>query len=120
MTIEQSDIDCPDCSATLEVIYVTELKQVVSAWACPDCGFVASRKHGFKTSVPLPEEKEYLVRVERPLSDDDVEDPLGDVASEFRARASAEIDGDELWVLIDPDDNSIIDVVGDENVPGQG
>ncbi len=110
MTIELSDESCPDCSEQLQVIYVTELKQVVSGWACPDCGYLASEKHGFEDRVPKPESQEYVLRKESSLSDDDVRTPLGDVVDEFNARASAEMDDDEVWLLIDPDDESLVDI----------
>jgi predicted RNA-binding Zn-ribbon protein involved in translation (DUF1610 family) len=115
MTIEESDTACPDCGSNLQVIYVTELRQVVSGWACPDCGFLASEKHGFADSVPKPEHREYVIRREKPLTSDDVRDPLGDLEDEFRARASAQMDPDERWLLVDPADGSVVDsVVGDE------
>ncbi|MFC7133762.1 MULTISPECIES: DUF5795 family protein [Salinibaculum] len=116
MTIEVSDRPCPDCGEHLQVIYVTELKQVVSGWACPDCGFLASEKHGFEDRVPTPESREYVVRTERPLSSEDVRDPLGDVVDEFRARASAEMADDEVWLLIDPEDETLVDAQVGENV----
>jgi hypothetical protein len=114
MTIEQSDTPCPDCEHPLQVIYVTELKQVVSGWACPDCGYLASEKTGLEGSVPKPEKREYILRVERPLSDDDVRDPLATVEDEFRARARAEMGDDEVWLLIDPSEERVVDArVGD-------
>jgi rubredoxin len=110
MTIELSDRACPECGSRLQVIYVTELEQVVSGWACPDCGFLRSEKQGFEDSVPTPEHKEYVLRVEKPLTSDDVRDPLGDVEGEFRARASAAMGEDEVWLLIDPDRETLVDI----------
>jgi len=113
MTIESSDIDCPDCGTGLQVIYVTELKQSVSGWACPNCGYVASKRDQFEDSVDVSE-KELLMRVEKPLSRRDVRDSLSDIESEFRARA-ANMDDDELWLLIDPETEEVVDaVVGDD------
>lgn len=58
-----------------------------------------------------------MLRVERPLTSDDVRDPLGNVEDEFRALASAEIADDEVWTLIDPEDDSVVDVhSGDDAV----
>ncbi len=113
MTIESSDIGCPDCGTGLQVIYVTELKQSVSGWACPNCGYVASKRDNFEDSVDVSE-KELLMRVEKPLSRRDVRESLQDIESEFRARA-ANMDEDELWLLIDPETEEVVDaVVGEE------
>ncbi len=115
MTIEQSDRPCPDCDHSLQVIYVTELQQVVSGWACPECGYLDSEKNGVEDSVDKPESREYLLRIEKPLSDDDVRDPLAAVEDEFRARVRAEIADDEVWLLIDPDEDRVVDVrLGDD------
>ncbi|MFT4922537.1 MAG: DNA-directed RNA polymerase subunit RPC12/RpoP [Haloarculaceae archaeon] len=115
MTIETSDVACPDCESQLEVIYVTEREQVVSGWACPDCGFLASKTNRFEDSVPKPEREEYLLRIERSLTSEDVREPLGTVEDEFRALASAEMADDEVWELIDPEDGSVVDVrTGDD------
>ena len=115
MTIETSDVACPDCESILQVIYVTELKQVVSGWACPDCGFIASEREGYYDSVPVSEPQEYLLRIEKPLSSEEVRDPLGAVEDEFRARAASEMADDEVWLLLDPADGSLVDVLaGDE------
>lgn len=115
MTIETSDRPCPDCETDLQVIYISERKQVVSGWACPDCGYCESEKHRFRARVPKPESREYLLRIEKPLTSADVREPLGDVESEFRARASAEIADDEVWLLIDPEAGELVDVAaGDE------
>lgn len=114
MTIEQTERPCSDCEEPLQVIYVTELKQVVSGWACPACGYLASETGGFEGSVPKPEKEEYILRIEKPLSSEDVRDPLADVGDEFRARASAEMGDDEVWLLIDPENGELVDVqVGD-------
>jgi len=110
MTIQQSDLPCPDCGERLQVIYVTELEQVVSGWACPDCGYLASETEGFEARVPTPEDREYVLRREKPLSREDVRSTLVDVTDEFRARASAEMDDDEVWLLIDPEDGTLVDV----------
>lgn len=112
MTIEQSDVACPDCGTNLQVIYVTELKQSVSGWACPNCGYIASKREGYEDSVEVSE-KEYLMRVEKPLSSSNIRESATSVEEEFRARA-ANMDEDELWLLIDPDTEEIVDaVVGD-------
>lgn len=111
MTIEMSELTCPDCGGQVQVVYVTELKQIVSGWACTDCGFVASKRDRFQTSVPLSEPRTLLLRIEKPLSTEDVRDPLGTVEDEFRARASAEMDDDEVWLLIDPEQNELVDLV---------
>lgn len=115
MTIEQSDRPCPDCEHPLQVIYVTELQQVVSGWACPECGYLASEKDGTEDSVAKPERREYVLRVEKRLDDSDVRTPLATVEDEFRARARAEMDDDEVWLLIDPAEETVVDArVGDE------
>ncbi len=115
MTIELSERACPECGSRLQVIYVTELEQVVSGWACPECGFLASEKHGFEDTVPKPDHREYVLRVERPLTSDDVRDPLGDVQDEFRARASSDMAADEVWMLLDPSDGTLVDIrAGDD------
>lgn len=112
MTIEQSDIACPDCGTNLQVIYVTELKQSVSGWACPNCGYIASNREEYEDSVEVSE-KEYRIRVEKPLKSSDIRDSAASVEEEFRARAG-NIDADELWLLIDPETEEIVDaVVGD-------
>lgn len=110
MTIEESDIDCPECGATLQAIYVTELAQTVSGWACPECGYVASRRDGYEDQVAVSAEKEYIMRVEKPISTADVRSAFGSVEEEFRERA-ADPAPDELWLLIDPEDGSIVDLV---------
>lgn len=111
MTIEVSDRPCPECEADLRVIYVSELRQVVSGWSCASCGYVESEKHGFRANVPLIEDEAYLIRKLQPISTADVRDPLGDVEGEFRARAVAEMDADEVWMLVDPTDDEVVDVV---------
>lgn len=111
MTIEVSDRPCPDCGDPLHVIYISELQQVVSGWSCPECGYVESEKHRYKASVPLIEPEAYLIRRLKPLTTEDVRDPLGDVEGEFRARASAEMDPDEVWMLVDPEDEELVDVI---------
>jgi DNA-directed RNA polymerase subunit RPC12/RpoP len=117
MTIQQSDLPCPDCGHPLQVIYVTELEQVVSGWACPECGYLASEKDGFEARVPKPDDREYVLRIEKPLGSNDVRDPLGDVEDEFRARASAEMADDEVWLLIDSEEGTVVDVeAGDETL----
>ena len=116
MSIESSEVECPDCGSALQVVYVTELEQVVAGWTCPECGFVASKKDRFTDSVPLEESEELVMRIEKPLSSEDVRDPLGDVQSEFRARASAQMTPDELWLLIDPDEGSVVDVMAGDHV----
>ena len=114
MTIEESETGCPDCGTNLHVIYVTELKQAVSGWACPNCGYLASKRDGYEDSVDVTNEKEYLLRVEKPLSSGDIRRSATTVEEEFRARAR-NMDEDELWLLIDPEDGDIVDaVVGDE------
>lgn len=113
MTIEESDADCPECGAKLHVIYVTELKQTVSGWACPNCGYVASERDGYEDSVDVSE-KEYLLRVEKPIKRSDVRRSLGSIEEEFRER-SRNMDEDELWLLIDPESGEVVDaVVGDD------
>jgi len=109
MTIEESDIECPDCGTGLQVIYVTELKQAVSGWACPNCGYVASKRDRYEESVDVSE-KELLMRVEKPIKRSDVRDSLPDIESEFRARAQR-MDEDELWLLIDPETEEVVDAV---------
>jgi hypothetical protein len=110
MTIHVSDRPCPDCSTDLHVIYISELEQVVSGWSCPDCGYVESEKHRFRATIPQIEPEAYLIRKLKPLTTADVRDPLGDVEDEFRARASAAMDPDEVWMLVDPDDQELVDV----------
>lgn len=111
MTIRVSDRPCPECGEDLRVIYVSRLEQVVSGWSCPNCGFVESEKQDFRANVPLIEDEEFLIRRLKPFSTADVRDPLGDVESEFQARASDEMDPDEVWMLVDPDGEGLVDVV---------
>lgn len=111
MTIEVSDRPCPECGDDLRVIYVSRLQQVVSGWSCANCGFVESEKQQFRATVPLTEDEDYLIRRLKPLSTAEVRDPLGDVEGEFRARATAEMDADEVWMLVDPDSEELVDVV---------
>jgi len=111
MTIEQSDRTCPNCEATLQVVYQTELKQVASGWSCPECGFVESEKHHFTATVPLPEDKEYVLRIEKPLTSEDVRDPINDVEDEFRALASSMMNTDEVWTLLDPEAGEVVEVL---------
>jgi len=111
VTIEVSDRPCPECGEALRVIYVSRLQQVVSGWSCANCGFVESEKQQFRATVPLSEDEDYLVRRLKPLSTADVRDSLGDVEGEFRARATAEMDADEVWMLVDPDSEELVDVV---------
>jgi len=108
VTIEVSDSPCPDCGSRLQVIYVTELKQVVSGWTCGDCGFLASKTEGFTDSVSKPTTERYLLHIERPLTGDDVRDPLGTVEDEFAALASAEMADDEVWTLVDPEAGEVV------------
>lgn len=115
MTIEETDTDCPDCGANLHVIYVTELKQAVSGWACPNCGYLASKREGYEDSVELTNEKEYLLRVEKPLSSGDIRQSASSVEEEFRERAR-HMEEDELWLLIDPADGEVVDAVVGDNV----
>ena len=110
MTIDVSERPCPDCGEQLQVIYVTELEQVVSGWACPDCGFFASEKHGVEDRVPKSESKQYVVRRESSLSSADVRSPLDDVVDEFRARARADMVDGEVWMLVDPEDDTLVDI----------
>ncbi|WP_436901281.1 DUF5795 family protein [Halovenus halobia] len=118
MTIEETDVDCPDCGTNLQVIYVTELKQSISGWACPNCGYVASNRDGSEDSVDVSE-KEYLIRVEKPLTASDTRTPSTSVTEEFRARASGS-SSDELWLLIDPDSDEVVDAVVGDDVPDRG
>ncbi len=120
MTIETSDRPCPDCGADLQVIYISELKQVVSGWSCGECGYCESEKHRFRARVPKPEHSEYVLRIEKPLTSDDVRDPLGDVEGEFRARASADMEDDEVWLLIDPESGDLVDIVAGDAVDASG
>ncbi len=113
MTIEESDIDCPDCGTGLQVIYVTELKQAVSGWACPNCGYIASKRDQFEDRVDVSE-KELIMRVEKPISRRDVRKSLSGIQAEFRERAK-HMDDDELWLLIDPETEEVVDaVIGEE------
>ncbi len=120
MTIEVSDRPCPECETPLHVIYVSRLQQVVSGWSCPDCGYVESEKQGFRATVPQIEDEAYLIRRLKPITSEDVRDPLGDVESEFRARATAEMDPDEVWLLVDPESEDLVDVMyGAEQEPAE-
>lgn len=116
MTIELSDEDCPDCGHHLQVIYATELKQVVSGWACPDCGFLKSETEQCTDSIEKPQHEEYVLRIEKSLSSDDVTDPFGDVVDEFHSRASDQMDSDEVWFLIDPETEELVDIRAGEDV----
>lgn len=114
MTIEETDIACPDCGTDLHVIYVTELKQSVSGWACPNCGYVASKRDGFEDSADVSE-KEYVLRIEKPLTSSDIRTAASTVEEEFQARAAGHAD-DELWLLIDSDTDEIVDAIVGEDV----
>lgn len=124
MPVERSEVPCPECGQKLQVIYATELKQVVSGYACPDCGFATSQKDGL-ASVPPGKSSEYLLRIEKPLSTDDTRDPEATVREEFRARARDSMATDELWLLIDRTEGVVVDLlagethhdVEDENTP---
>lgn len=116
MTVERSDVGCPACGRTLQIIYATAHQQVVSGYACGHCGFATSAKHGDQ-SVAYPRPKEYVLRIEKPLSEEDVSDPLSDVEAEFRERARESIEDDEVWLLIDPDDDSLVDIVAGDSFP---
>lgn len=118
MTIEQTDIECPDCGTGLQVIYVTELKQAVSGWACPNCGYIASKRDRYEDSVDVSE-KELLMRVEKPIKRSDVRQSAEDIQGEFRARAE-QMDEDELWLLIDPETEEVVDAVVGEEVEDRG
>lgn len=109
MTVKTSDVPCPDCEAPLQVIYQTDLEQVVAGWACPECGFVQSESPNFRASVSVAEDEEYVLRKEQPLTSDDVSDPLNTVVDEFRARASREMETDEVWMLVDPETGEVVD-----------
>ena len=115
MTIEESDIDCPECGTKLQAVYVTELAQAISGWACPNCGYVASKRDGYEESVEVSETA-YLMRVEKPLTSGDIRDSAATVEDEFRARA-ANMDDDELWLLIDPETEEIVDAAVGDAVP---
>lgn len=119
MTIEVSDRPCPECGADLRVIYVSELQQVVTGWSCASCGYVESEKQGFRANVPLVEDEDYLIRKLEGLSTADVRDPLGDVEAEFRARAAAEMDEDEVWMLVDRESGDVIEVLYGAEVAGE-
>lgn len=110
MTVQPSDMPCPDCGSKLQVIYATELEQVVSGWACGECGFIASEKEQFQDSVDISQHEEYVLRVEKPLTSDDVSDPRESIADEFRRRARESASGEEVWSLVDPDDGSLVDL----------
>lgn len=110
MTIEPSGKACPDCGSELQIIYATELEQVVSGWACGECGFIASNKEQFQGSVELSETEEYVLRIEKPLTSDDVADPRASVLDEFRSRARENAEGEEVWLLVDPEDDTIVDL----------
>jgi len=114
MSIELSDVACPDCGHRLQIIYVSERKQVVSGWACSDCGFVASEKQGFQDTVDISRDKEYIVRIEKPLTTASIRQEFADIEAEFRARASESISSEEVWMLIDPEDDSLVDIVAGE------
>lgn len=110
MPVEPSDLACPDCGERLQVFYATERKQVISGYACGECGFAASEKEGL-SSVTLSEPKEYVLRIEKQLSSEDVRDPLESVEDEFRTRARAAIEDDEVWLLLDPERDEVVDFV---------
>jgi len=111
VTIEVSDRPCVECEEPLDVISISELQQVVSGWSCPVCGYVEAEKHRFRATVPLLEEEASLIRKLKAITTEDVRDPLGNVEGEFSARATAEMDADEVWMLVDPDDEELVDVV---------
>jgi len=111
VTIEVSDRPCPECEEPLDVISISELQQIVSGWSCPACGYVESEKHRFRATVPLLEKEASLIRKLKPITTEDVRDRLGNVEGEFSARATAEMDADEVWMLVDPDDEELVEVV---------
>ena len=112
MAIELSDVGCPECGHRLQVVYATPRKQVVTGWACPDCGFAAAVKDGFQGKVS--EAEEFVLRIEKSLTTADVHAPRTDVRGEFRARAAESMAEDEVWMLIDPDDGSLVDIIAGE------
>jgi hypothetical protein len=111
MPIESSDRPCPECGSGLQVVYVTERRQVVSGAACPECGYLVSDGEG--DSVDLGG-GEYVLRKERPLTDADVRPALSTVPDEFRARARDGIDPGEVWLLLDAEDGSLVDIAAGE------
>jgi Zn ribbon nucleic-acid-binding protein len=114
MTVRPSGTDCPDCGSELQIIYATELEQVVSGWACGECGFIASETE--QSRVDISQNEEYVLRIEKPLTSDDVSDPRDSIAEEFRRRARENASGEEVWSLVDTDDGSLVDLYapGDE------
>lgn len=114
MSIELSDVGCPACGHRLQVIYDCPRKQVLVGWACPDCGFVSSEKERFQDRVPLSEDEEYVLRIEQSLTDADVRDGIDHVRDEFRTRAAEEMGDGEVWMLIDPEDGTLVDILADE------
>lgn len=115
MTVELTDMSCPECTSPLQVIYDSPRKQVRTGWACADCGFVASEKAEFREQVPLSEDEEYVLRIEKSLTTADVRDPRDDVIDEFRARATERMAADEVWMLVDPEDGSLVDILAGES-----
>jgi len=55
------------------------------------------------------------MRVERPLSTGEIRNSLSTIEEEFRARASDPAP-EELWLLIDPADGSIVDLVAGPDI----
>lgn len=113
MSIELSDRGCPECGHRLQTVYASELKQVVSRWVCTSCSFSASGDDEFDR-VPVTDSEEYILRIERSLTPDDVRDGRGSIGEEFRALAQQASDG-EVWMLVDPDDDTLVDIVASEN-----
>lgn len=58
----------------------------------------------------------------KPLVTGDESDPLAGVTDEFRGKATGEMDADEVWVLVDPEEAALFRVVDDaaqREVPGE-
>lgn len=111
MTIEVSEAPCPDCEAPLQVIYATELAQVLTGVACTACGFCATEEG--RHSVALADAEEYVLHRARPFTDADVRESLSDPRAEFGARADEHREAEEVWLLVDPADGSLVDVRAD-------
>jgi hypothetical protein len=116
MAIEASEQPCPDCGRALQIIYVTDQQQVIAGYACGECGYAASEKDG-NQSVPLANDKEYVLRIEKPLTRADISEPFDDIEDEFRARARDGITEEEVWLLIDPEEDAVVDFVAGDSFP---
>jgi len=56
----------------------------------------------------------YILRIEKPLTSDDVPNPRGSIADEFGRRARENATEKEVWSVVDPEDGSLVDLYAPE------